>query len=59
MERNNYGSDRDLSENDTAAFYSAYYETENQVQQSSNCEAIYDNTFQQTSANIYSELGNE
>ena len=58
MEPNNYGSEYDLSENDNAAFYSTNYVTENQIQQSSNCEAFYDNAFQQASANINSEMEN-
>ena len=59
MEQNNYGSNRDLSENENAASYLVNSATENQLQQFSNCQAIYDDAFQQASANLYSELVNK
>ena len=58
MERNEYYPNYESLENDTAGLYSANNVTENQMQRSGNCETIYDNAFQQASANLYSEMGN-
>ena len=58
MERNEYYPNYESLGNDTAGLYSANNVTENQMQRSGNCETIYDNAFQQASANLYSEMGN-
>ena len=58
MEPNNYGSNGELSENDTAALYSMNNVTEKRIHQPNNCEVFYTNEFQHTFANLDSEMGN-